>query len=371
MLRYLLAAWLGGNVVAFQAPRRPPFGRLSPARVAASGEDVVPGVLSVRLPKPLGLVLEEVSEAEAEGVFVAQMDPLGNAAKDGRVQEGMFLLAVDGADVAKASFDDVMDRLVGAGEELELQFRPMAAQQPEAAAAAEVAEVAGPAEQPAAPAAEEEKEKEKEKESGPVVVMIDGEKRVEVESGELLRTALLENKVDIYDFMGKVQRIASSSSDSANALMKVVAQQVSNCGGVGQCGTCGVEIIASSEGWCQLQSTRKGCSPTALTMLSAERNPVGADGCRAPKAQEEAGDLEVELPSRGGGSRRDPGHNKAVDQVMRSVGWPVLATSHVQATSSTTPHRLAGTQRLCRVRARARARAKASNDCHNPHCLPT
>jgi len=226
MLRYLLAAWLGGNVVAFQAPRRPPFGRLSPARVAASGEDVVPGVLSVRLPKPLGLVLEEVSEAEAEGVFVAQMDPLGNAAKDGRVQEGMFLLAVDGADVAKASFDDVMDRLVGAGEELELQFRPMAAQQPEAAAAAEVAEVAGPAEQPAAPAAEEEKEKEKEKESGPVVVMIDGEKRVEVESGELLRTALLENKVDIYDFMGKV----------------------SNCGGVGQCGTCGVEIIASSEG---------------------------------------------------------------------------------------------------------------------------
>ena len=46
-----------------------------------------------------------------------------------------------------------------------------------------------------------------------------------VMDGSLLRTKLLENNVDVYKFVAKL----------------------TNCGGVGQCGTCVVEVVEGSE----------------------------------------------------------------------------------------------------------------------------
>jgi len=48
---------------------------------------------------------------------------------------------------------------------------------------------------------------------------------ISVMDGCLLRTKLLENNVDVYKLVAKL----------------------TNCGGVGQCGTCGVEIVEGSQ----------------------------------------------------------------------------------------------------------------------------
>ncbi|MEN9204931.1 MAG: 2Fe-2S iron-sulfur cluster-binding protein [Thermostichales cyanobacterium BF4_bins_65] len=52
-----------------------------------------------------------------------------------------------------------------------------------------------------------------------------GNQEISALDGSLLRTKLLENNVDVYKFMAKL----------------------TNCGGVGQCGTCVVEILEGSQ----------------------------------------------------------------------------------------------------------------------------
>ena len=73
------------------------------------------GEYSVDLESPLGMILEERSEGGASGVKVLEIikddDSAGSAWKSGRVAPCEVLLEIDGIDVSKSSFDDVMEIL--------------------------------------------------------------------------------------------------------------------------------------------------------------------------------------------------------------------------------------------------------------------
>lgn len=90
----------------------------------------------VRLKRPLGLVLAE--REGGEGVLVESTVPGGHG-EQGGVQAGDWLLSVDGADVAYASFDGALDALAAgapAAAELELERTVFAAVEADAASGA-------------------------------------------------------------------------------------------------------------------------------------------------------------------------------------------------------------------------------------------
>jgi len=146
--------------------------------------------VSVTLTKPLGMMLEERDPA---GVFVADLVEGGSAAASGEVKKGDVLVAVGELDVSSASFDEVMETLIAAPEELELALlrTPPPPPEPEPTTAR---------------------------------LTFDGEE-VEVMTGQVLRTALLDNKASLYSMMG---------------LMK-------SCGGAGQCAACIVDVVDGAE----------------------------------------------------------------------------------------------------------------------------
>ncbi len=63
------------------------------------------GVYEIALPRPLGIVFEEVEADGRKGVFVSELVPGGNAEKSGLVSVGDLLIAVTGVKVIGAKFD--------------------------------------------------------------------------------------------------------------------------------------------------------------------------------------------------------------------------------------------------------------------------
>ena len=78
--------------------------------------------VEVTLTKPLGAVLEETGQT-AGTVKVDDLAEGGSALETGLLKKGDVLLTVMGEDVSAASFDDVMDLLINAPEEVELSVR--------------------------------------------------------------------------------------------------------------------------------------------------------------------------------------------------------------------------------------------------------
>jgi ferredoxin len=170
-----------------------------------SSTETQPAALDVTLEKPLGMILEEVEEGEAKGVFVLELADDGSAAasefKDQII--GRKLTTVEGEDVTNLVFDDVMEKLINAPSPVSLQ---LAAQ-------------------------EEMEETEPLFEVGTDVtinVLENGkENAINAKVGDNLRTVLLENNIEVY---------------------KGLKKKLGNCGGGGQCTFCAAEFI-ESEGW--------------------------------------------------------------------------------------------------------------------------
>jgi len=172
----------------------------------SSADSVDTGILSVCLEKPLGMILEEVEEGDAKGVFVKELADSGSAFaseyKDKLV--GLKLARVMQDDVTCLTFDDVMEKIIEAPSPLTIDF--------------EIKE-----ETPIA---------EPQFEVGTTVtinVIQEGEadRAIEAKVGDNLRQTLLDNNVEVYRGLKK---------------------KLGNCGGGGQCTFCAVDFV-ESEGW--------------------------------------------------------------------------------------------------------------------------
>ena len=88
-------------------------------------EAAVGGTISVRLARPLGLVIEEAG-TPGEGVRVVRIDPGGNSSGGGAagICVNDSIVGVDGRDCAGMGFDSVMDAIAsGPGDSVELELR--------------------------------------------------------------------------------------------------------------------------------------------------------------------------------------------------------------------------------------------------------
>ncbi|CAN0083685.1 unnamed protein product, partial [Phaeothamnion confervicola] len=153
----------------------------------------------IELPKPFGILLEEVSGG---GVRVEGLIDGGNAKKSGKITPGMRLLTIAGRDYSTSTFDEVMATLVKEEAPVSLTFTASA--------------------KPLARALEEEARREPPvagRTTAVLTVIAPGggsPKDIKAVVGANLRRVLLDNKVQLYDFVGTV----------------------SNCNGAGQCGSC-------------------------------------------------------------------------------------------------------------------------------------
>ena len=128
MLRsLLLAALLSSNVMGFRPLQTRLAGRFLSSSFlrrttgrAASGR--ADEVISVRIPKPMGLVFEE-NDPSIGGLFVDEIAADSAAERNGTIEVGDQLIEVGGVDVSKVDFDAAMDVLVAANEEgVDLKF---------------------------------------------------------------------------------------------------------------------------------------------------------------------------------------------------------------------------------------------------------
>ena len=181
------------TALAYVLPQSPTLRTPLPQSLARAGAPAVmqakPEAVRLSLSKPLGLVLEE-RPGGAGGVYVESLVDGGSALASGAVQAGDVVVSVAGTVVATSSFDSVMEAIGAAPDEVALTL----ARLPAAGATAAAAEWAK--------------------------VTVPGVGASDVRTGTILRTALLDNKVEVYTFKGKMM----------------------NCGGVGQCNYCTVRI---------------------------------------------------------------------------------------------------------------------------------
>lgn len=189
------------------------------------------GVLSVSLEKPLGLILEE-NNAGTGGVMVIDVGEGGSAATCGFADQlpRSVIATVAGFEVLNASFDEVMDTIMGAPSPFDITFK-----------------LAAPAVVAPAPAATEavaeDAESEVVEESLPlpvgtpvtITVQQDGKPDIAIPAkvGDNLRQTLL--------------------SDKGVELYRGLKKKLGNCGGGAQCGFCAVEFI-EGEGWGEKRS---------------------------------------------------------------------------------------------------------------------
>ena len=189
------------TALAYVLPQSPTLRTPLPQSPARAGAPAVmqakPEAVRLSLAKPLGLVLEE-RPGGAGGVYVESLVDGGSALASGAVQPGDVVVSVAGTVVASLDFDSVMDAIGAAPDEVALTLARLPAAGAPAAPAA-----------PAPAAAEWAK------------VTVPGVGASDVRTGTILRTALLENKVEVYTFKGKMM----------------------NCGGVGQCNFCTVRVV--------------------------------------------------------------------------------------------------------------------------------
>ena len=189
------------TALAYVLPQAPTLRTPLPQSPARAGAPAVmqakPEAVRLSLAKPLGLVLEE-RPGGAGGVYVESLVDGGSALASGAVQPGDVVVSVAGTVVASLDFDSVMEAIGAAPDEVALTLARLPAAGAPAAPAA-----------PAPAAAEWAK------------VTVPGVGASDVRTGTILRTALLDNKVEVYTFKGKMM----------------------NCGGVGQCNFCTVRVV--------------------------------------------------------------------------------------------------------------------------------
>ena len=211
-----------------------------PLSLGMSSTSTEQSLLSVELEKPLGMILEEVEEGQAKGVYVLELAEEGSAAaseyKDQLV--GLPLAKVMGTDVTNLDFDSVMDQLINAPSPLSLDFIVEATE--------------------SAPAKEEIDEFPV---GTTVAIKVLGDKGnpetlIEAKVGDNLRTTLQENNIEVYQGL---------------------KQKLGNCGGGGQCTFCAAEFV-ESEGWAErsdYEDQRLAKAPTArLTCLNNIQGPA-------------------------------------------------------------------------------------------------
>jgi ferredoxin len=173
--------------------------------------------ITLSLPKPLGLILEEVEEGQASGVFVASVAEVGSAVAHASDIVGSRLVSVQGQVVTALDFDAVMDTIINAPATVELVFdagidSKDSSSAPGAAAPEQLA-------------------------IGTTVKIVvlnssnDGSSSsLEINNakvGDNLRQTLLDNGFEVYQGL---------------------KQKLGNCGGAGQCTFCAMEFI-ESQGW--------------------------------------------------------------------------------------------------------------------------
>ncbi|KAG7351010.1 ferredoxin [Nitzschia inconspicua] len=162
--------------------------------------------LQLTLEKPLGMILEEVQEGQAQGVYVLELAEEGSAAGNDQLI-GLTLATVNGQDVTNLNFDAVMERLVEAPSPVALEFltqEPNDNEEPDSYAVGTTVTIK--------------------------VLEDDGsETLVEAKVGDNLRKILLDNNIKVY---------------------KGLKQTLGNCGGAGQCTFCAAEFV-ESDGWAE------------------------------------------------------------------------------------------------------------------------
>lgn len=144
--------------------------------------------MSVTLPKPLGAVLQE-APATASGPAGVKVEDLneGGSAFD-TLKKGDKLTSIMGTDVSTSDFDAVMELLIAAPEEVELNIlRTVLVRKPRV----------------------------------PSALTVDGEV-VQVTKGVIMRTAIQEKGLEVH---------------------KGAKAKMSQCGGAGQCASCWVEVL--------------------------------------------------------------------------------------------------------------------------------
>lgn len=202
-------------------------------------------LLSVELEKPLGIILEEVVEDQAKGVFVLELADDGSAATSEFKHRlvGLPLAKVMGADVTNLDFDSVMDQLIAAPSPISLEF---------IVGSDDLMSSSSP------PDAEEIDELP----LGTIVaIKVLGDKGnpetiIEAKVGDNLRKTLQENNIEVYQGM---------------------KQKLGNCGGGGTCTFCAANFI-ESEGWSErsdYENQRLAKAPDArLTCLNPVQGPA-------------------------------------------------------------------------------------------------
>lgn len=105
------------TLVALTAPPPRPH-RTTTAIAMREGAD-----FELPLTKPLGIGFEEIVEGEAKGVVVKTIVDGGAAAESTYVWPGDMITECNGVDLTRSSFDDVMEVLVDAPEDVTLGLR--------------------------------------------------------------------------------------------------------------------------------------------------------------------------------------------------------------------------------------------------------
>lgn len=153
--------------------------------------------IPVSIKKPLGLSLLEAEEGKKLGVFVESVNEGGSAIQSSLIKKGLFLMEINGVDVKYQDFDTIMDLLIDAPADkpLDLLFIDPNNVMKGAATLA--------------------------------VTTQDGQTvQIKALKGQILRTVLQDNKIEVYKGKGKI----------------------GNCGGGGSCGFCAVSIT-ENEFW--------------------------------------------------------------------------------------------------------------------------
>ena len=164
-------------------------------------------VLRLTLPKPLGIILEEVVEGSAAGVFVKEVGDAGSAAPHADALVKCPLVSVQGTDVTQYTFEAVMEAILSAPDVVDLEFGVPNA------------------------AADEDNVIDYAVGTTVTIVAEQGNGKddlvFEAKVGDNLRQALLNNGFEVYQGM---------------------KQKLGNCGGGGTCTFCAVDIL-ESQGW--------------------------------------------------------------------------------------------------------------------------
>lgn len=188
--------------------------------------------VTITLPKPLGAVLEETAPS---GVKVTGLQEGGSALDTKLLKKNDRILTVMGQNVAAARFDDVMAALVAAPEEVELGV-------------SRVVIVKRPAAPPPADP----------------VLTIDGV-AAPIDLGAIMRNPILASGTDMY---------------------KGIMAKAQQCGGLGQCSLCWVNVVSGEE----------NLSPRTAVELKkgAKRPPTYRMSCQAIVN----GDVAIEMPKK-------------------------------------------------------------------------